>query len=65
MLLKFKDIMWSIVQYLLETKGFASENDLNSRQIYEYKDKLFKTLAELMHISAKSIEDTEEKQSLA
>lgn len=57
--------MWSVVQYLLETQGFASENDLNSKQIYEYKEKLFKTLAELMRISAKSIEDVEEKQSVA
>lgn len=57
--------MWSLVQYFLETKGFIEENDLDSEQISEYKQKLFETLAELLDMSAKPINTTEKKISLA
>ncbi|XP_077269687.1 ATP-dependent RNA helicase DHX30 [Temnothorax americanus] len=65
-LLKFRGVMWSVVQYMLETQGYVDDrNNLSSRQVYEYKEKLFKTLAELLHTSAKPIEDAAEKISLA
>lgn len=65
-LLKFRDIMWSMVQHSLETQGFVEhKNDLNLRQILEYKDKLFKTVSETLYMSSESIEKSTEKTSLA
>lgn len=69
-LFRFRDVMWSLVQYLLETKGFAEyRTDLNSEQLLEYKEKLFSvseykeklfsTLAETLQLSAKSIENSD------
>jgi len=56
--------MWSLVQYSLETQGFEDKNDINLKQILEYKEKLFKTLVETLQMSSKSI-DSADKTSLA
>lgn len=54
--------MWSVVQYILETEGYTEyKNNLNSKQIFDYKEKLFETLAELLRTSAKPIEDAAEE----
>lgn len=58
-LLQFKNIMWSLVQYSLEKQGVVEYNDLDSKQIFEYKDELLETLSEILHVSSKSIENTE------
>lgn len=64
-LLQFRNIMWSLVQYSLEKQGVVEYNDLNSKQIFEYKDDLLVTLSEILHVSSKSIEDVDEKISTA
>ncbi|KYN32409.1 Putative ATP-dependent RNA helicase DHX30, partial [Trachymyrmex septentrionalis] len=57
-LLQFKNIVWSLVQYFLETQGLDHRN-LNSKQILEYKEKVFETLSETLKKESKSIENTE------
>ncbi|XP_011641482.1 putative ATP-dependent RNA helicase DHX30, partial [Pogonomyrmex barbatus] len=54
-ILEFRDIMWSLVHYTLETQGFAECN--NSKQVFEYKDKLLETLSKILRVSSKSIEN--------
>ncbi|KYQ48616.1 Putative ATP-dependent RNA helicase DHX30 [Trachymyrmex zeteki] len=64
-LLQFRNVVWSLVQYFLETQGLVDHrNDLNSKQILEYKEEVFETLAETLKISSESIEIAE-KVSLA
>ncbi|XP_072764211.1 ATP-dependent RNA helicase DHX30 [Anoplolepis gracilipes] len=63
-LLQFRDIMWSLVQYSLEKQGVA-EHDLNSKQIFDYKNELLETLSEILHQSSKAIESIEEKNNIA
>ncbi|KAL6428532.1 hypothetical protein ACFW04_007875 [Cataglyphis niger] len=60
-LLQFKNIMWSLVQYSLEKQGVVEYNDFDSKQIFEYKDELLETLSEILHVSSKSIENVDEK----
>lgn len=58
--------MWSLVQYSLETQGFAKHtNNVDSRVVFNYKEKLFETLAEVLDMSTKPIDDVAEKTSLA
>ncbi|XP_036144669.1 ATP-dependent RNA helicase DHX30 isoform X2 [Monomorium pharaonis] len=65
-LLKFRDIMWSVVQYLLETQGFNDHKyNPNSTQIFEYKEKLLETLAKTLHVTSESIDSTEDSLSIA
>ncbi|KYM96938.1 Putative ATP-dependent RNA helicase DHX30 [Cyphomyrmex costatus] len=64
-LLQFRNVMWSLVQYLLETQGFVNHrNDLNLKEILEYKEKVFETLVETLKMSSKSIENTEKVETL-
>jgi len=58
-LLEFRNIVWSLVQYFLETQGFEHRN-FNSKQILEYKEEVFETLAETLKKASESIENTEE-----
>ncbi|EGI63892.1 Putative ATP-dependent RNA helicase DHX30 [Acromyrmex echinatior] len=63
-LLQFRNIVWSLVQYFLETQGLDHRNNLNSEQILKYKEEVFETLAETLKKASESIENTE-KISLA
>ena len=60
MLLEFRNIVWSLVQYFLETQGFDHRNNFNSKQILEYKEEVFETLAETLKKASESIENIEE-----
>ncbi|XP_011865998.1 PREDICTED: putative ATP-dependent RNA helicase DHX30 isoform X2 [Vollenhovia emeryi] len=65
-LLKFRDITWTLVQYLLETQGVSEHrNNFNSKQIIEYKERVFQTLAELLHMSAAPIENIEKAKRIS
>lgn len=60
-LLEFRNIMWSLVQYSLEKQGVSEHSDdLNSKQIFQYKDQLLETLSEILNVSSNSIENVEE-----
>ncbi|KAG5344858.1 DHX36 helicase, partial [Acromyrmex heyeri] len=63
-LLQFRNIVWSLVQYFLKTQGLDHRNNLNSKQILKYKEEVFETLAETLKKASESIENTE-KISLA
>ncbi|KYN09284.1 Putative ATP-dependent RNA helicase DHX30 [Trachymyrmex cornetzi] len=63
-LLQFRNIVWSLVQYFLKTQGFDHRNNLDSKQILEYKEEVFETLADTLKKASESIENTE-KTSLA
>lgn len=53
--------MWSLVQYSLEKQGVSEHSDdLNSKQIFQYKDQLLETLSEILNVSSNSIENVEE-----
>lgn len=58
-LLKFRDVMWSIVQYSLEKQGIENDN-YGSRLMLEYKDQLLETLVKALDESSKCIEDTKD-----
>ncbi|XP_029167795.1 ATP-dependent RNA helicase DHX30-like [Nylanderia fulva] len=60
-LLEFRNIMWSLVQYSLEKQGVSEYGgDLNSKQIFEYKNQLLETVSEILHVSSKPIEKADE-----
>lgn len=63
MLLEFRNIMWSLVQYSLEKQGIDDYTNLNTKQIFEYKDKLLEIVSEILCASSKSIEN--DKVSMA
>ncbi|KMQ87455.1 atp-dependent rna helicase dhx30 [Lasius niger] len=64
-LLEFRNIMWSLVQYSLEKQGIGEHSgDLNSKQIFEYKDQLLETLSEILHVSSKPLENADNKISI-
>lgn len=57
--------MWSLVQYSLEKQGVGEHGgDLNSKQIFEYKDQLLETLSEILHVSSKPLENADNKISM-
>ncbi|GAB1869796.1 ATP-dependent RNA helicase DHX30 [Camponotus japonicus] len=62
-LLEFRNIMWSLVQYSLEKQGIDDYTNLNTKQIFEYKDKLLEIVSEILCASSKSIEN--DKVSMA
>nr|XP_012232347.1 PREDICTED: putative ATP-dependent RNA helicase DHX30 [Linepithema humile]XP_012232349.1 PREDICTED: putative ATP-dependent RNA helicase DHX30 [Linepithema humile] len=61
-LLKFKDIMWSLVQYSLKKQGFIAHDDFDSKKIFDYKNKLLETLSETLLTSSKLIENVEDSK---
>lgn len=56
-LLKFRDVMWSVVQYLLEKQGMQCKN-YGTRLMSEYKDQLFETLIKALDDAC--IQDTKD-----
>ncbi|XP_025267092.1 putative ATP-dependent RNA helicase DHX30 [Camponotus floridanus] len=62
-LLEFRNIMWSLVQYSLEKQGINDYTNLNTKQIFEYKDKLLEIVSEILCKSSESIEN--DKVSMA
>lgn len=49
--------MWSLVQYSLEKQGIDDYTNLNTKQIFEYKDELLEIVSEILYTSSKSIEN--------
>lgn len=45
--------MWSLVQYSLEKQGIDDYVNLNTKQIFEYKDKLLEIVSEILYASSK------------
>lgn len=62
-LLEFKDIMWSLVQYSLRKQGFIAHGDnADTQKIFDYKNRLLETLSETLFTLSDSIEDVKEKK---
>ncbi|XP_025154671.1 putative ATP-dependent RNA helicase DHX30 [Harpegnathos saltator] len=55
-LLKFRDLMWFMVQHSLEKQG-VEYDDYGSRLMSSYKDQLFETVVKALNNSSECIED--------
>ncbi|EZA58331.1 hypothetical protein DMN91_006027 [Ooceraea biroi] len=59
-LLNFRDIMWSIVQFSLKRQGIIGyATDLDTQQVFQYKNKLLDTLSETLYEASKPIQEAD------
>lgn len=63
MLLQVKNIMWSIVEYLLEKQGLKKHTDYDSEQILKYKEQLLENIVEILDISSECIKNDDNSES--
>jgi len=60
-LLNFRDIMWSLVQFALERQGITKyATDSTTKTVFQYKDRFLDTLTKTLCEASRSIEENNE-----
>ncbi|XP_011301122.1 putative ATP-dependent RNA helicase DHX30 [Fopius arisanus] len=59
MLLKFRDIMWGIVRYMVANQGLPVDDQTTYDRIQDYKQQLLQVLGKMLSESANSIDEPE------